>query len=70
MYKEKQVKSKCYKDDGGNNLTNINSLHSELTLFLSQFHGVLTKHLQEYLDLFFSKYQNYSNKQKISKKIQ
>ena len=57
----KQVKSKCYKDDEGNNLANINSLHSELTLFLSQFHGVSTKHLQEYLDWFsFSKYQNYS----------
>ena len=57
----KQVKSKCYTDHEGNNLANINSLHSELTLFLSQFHGVSTKHLQEYLDWFsFSKYQNYS----------
>lgn len=57
----KQVKSKCYTDSEGNNLANINSLHSELTLFLSQFHGVSTKHLQEYLDWFaFSKYQNYS----------
>lgn len=56
----KQVKSKCYTDDEGNNLANINSLHSELTSFLSQFHGVSTKHLQEYLDWFvFSKYQNY-----------
>ncbi len=56
----KQVKSKCYTDHEGN-LANINSLHSELTLFLSQFHGVSTKHLQEYLDWFsFSKYQNYS----------
>lgn len=57
----KQVKSKCYKDAEGNNLANINSLHAELTLFLSQFHGVSTKHLQEYLDWFsFSKYQSYS----------
>ena len=57
----KQVKSKCYTDSEGNNLANINSLHSELTLFLSQFHGVSTKHLQEYLDWFsFSKYQSYS----------
>lgn len=57
----KQVKSKCYKDDEGNNLANINSLHAELTLFLSNFRGVSTKHLQEYLDWFvFSKYQNYS----------
>lgn len=57
----KQVKSKCYTDKEGNNLASINSLHSELTLFLSSFHGVSTKHLQEYLDWFaFSKYQNYS----------
>lgn len=57
----KQVKSKCYTDSEGNNLANINSLHAELTLFLSQFHGVSTKHLQEYLDWFsFSKYQSYS----------
>lgn len=57
----KQVKSKCYTDGKGNNLANINFLHSELTLFLSKFHGVSTKHLQEYLDWFsFSKYQNYS----------
>lgn len=57
----KQVKSKCYTDNEGNNLANINSLHSELTSFLSRFHGVSTKHLQEYLDWFaFSKYQNYS----------
>ena len=30
-------------------------------MFLSRFHGVSTKHLQEYLNWFaFSKYQNYS----------
>ena len=57
----KQVKSKCYKDNEGNILANINSLHSELTMFLSRFHGVSTKHLQEYLKWFtFLKYQNYS----------
>lgn len=48
----KQVKSTGYTDLEGNNLANINSLHSQLTLFLSQFHGVSTKHLQEYLDWF------------------
>ena len=48
-------------DGEGNTLANINSLHSDLTLFLSRFHGVSTKHLQEYLDWFsFSKYQNYT----------
>lgn len=57
----KQVKSKCYIDSEGNNLANINSLHSELTIFLSDFRGVSTKHLQEYLDWFcFSKHQNYT----------
>lgn len=57
----KQVKSKCYVDDEGNNLANINSIHSELTRFLSNFKGVSTKHLQEYLDWFvFQKYQTYS----------
>lgn len=57
----KQVKSKCYTDNEGNNLANINSLHSELTSFLSHFHGVSTKHLQEYLNWFsFLKYQSYS----------
>ena len=56
----KQVKAKCYTDTDGNNLANINSLHSELTL-LRNFRGVSTKHLQEYLDWFvFSKYQKYS----------
>lgn len=56
----KQVKSLGYKDEEGNNLSNINSLHSQLTNFLSGFHGVSTKHLQQYLDWFvFSKYQTY-----------
>lgn len=56
----KQVKSSGYKDTEGNNLANINSLHSQLTNFLSNFHGVSTKHLQQYLDWFvFSKYQTY-----------
>ena len=48
----KQVKSGTYVDDDRNNLANINSIHSELTSFLSAFHGVSTKHLQEYLDWF------------------
>ncbi len=56
----KQVKSSGYKDAEDNNLANINSLHSQLTNFLSDFHGVSTKHLQHYLDWFvFSKYQTY-----------
>lgn len=57
----KQVKSGCYIDDEGNNLANINSLHSGLTTFLSTFRGVSTKHLQGYLDWYtFEKYLNFS----------
>lgn len=56
----KQIKSCGYSDRDGNSLANINSLHSQLTNFLSNFHGVSTKHLQQYLDWFvFSKIQNY-----------
>ena len=34
---------------------------SQLTLYLSNFRGVSTKHLQEYLDLFcFLKYLNWT----------
>lgn len=53
----KQIKSGTYTDSENNNLANINSLHQQLTLYLSNFRGVSTKHLQEYLDLFcFLKY--------------
>ena len=55
-----QVKSNCYIDDAGNNLANINALHSGLTTFLSTFRGVSTKHLQGYLDWYiYDKYLNY-----------
>ena len=57
----KQIKSGTYTDNENNNLANINSLHQQLTLYLSNFRGVSTKHLQEYLDLFcFLKYFNLS----------
>lgn len=57
----KQIKSGTYSDENGNNLANINSLHQQLKLYLSNFRGVSTKHLQEYLDLFcFLKYLNWS----------
>ena len=57
----KQVKSECYTDLEGNNLANINSLHSGLTTFLAPFRGVSTKHLQGYLDWYiFDKYLNYT----------
>lgn len=47
-----QIKSGTYVNDNGYNLENINSLHSELSIFLSHFKGVSTKHLQHYLDWF------------------
>ena len=57
----KQVKSKCYVDNEGNNLAIINSLHSELDKFLGDFRGVSTKHLPQYLDWFvYIKHLNYT----------
>lgn len=57
----KQIKAGTYVDEENNNLANINSLHQQLTLYLSNFRGVSTKHLQEYLDLFcFLKYLNWT----------
>lgn len=56
-----QVKSGTYKNYNGYNLATINSLHSELSSFLSSFKGVSTKHLQHYLDWFtFQKLLNYT----------
>ena len=56
-----QVKSGTYVNQNGYSLGNINSLHSELTTFLSCFKGVSTKHLQHYLDWFcFQKLINYT----------
>ena len=55
-----QIKSSGYTDGTGNSLSNINSLHSGLSTFLSCFKGVSTKHLQGYLDWYiFDKYLNY-----------
>ena len=42
-------------------MSNINSLHSELSTFLLHFKGVSTKNLQHYLDWFsFQKIINYT----------
>lgn len=55
-----QIKSGTYIDEYGNNLANINSLHSGLSIFLSRFRGVSTKHLQHYLNWYsFEKYLKY-----------
>ena len=59
--KLEQIKSGTYINTNGDNLGNINSLHSELATFLSHFKGVSTKHLQHYLDWFcFQKIINYT----------
>lgn len=47
-----QIKSGTFVNVNGYSLGNINSLHSELSTFLSNFKGVSTKHLQHYLDWF------------------
>lgn len=53
--KLEQIKSGTYVNSNGYSLANINSLHSELSTFLSHFKGVSTKHLQHYLDWFVFK---------------
>lgn len=57
----KQIKSCGHADIEGNNLANINSVHSEWEHFSACFRGISSKHLQGYLDWFmFKKYMNYS----------
>lgn len=46
------IPSKKHTDKYGNNLGDINSVHSQLETMLSNFHGVSTRHLQKYLDWF------------------
>lgn len=59
--KLEQIKSGTYVNLNGYSLGNINSLHSNLELFLSQFRGVSTKHLNGYLSWFaFSKLLKYT----------
>lgn len=50
--KLEQIKSKTYVNSADYNLSNINSVHSKLSTFLSYFKVVTTKHLQHYLDWF------------------
>ena len=59
--KLEQIKSGTHVNLNGYSLSNVNSLHSELSTFLSHFKGVSTKHLQHYLDWFcFQKIINYT----------
>lgn len=46
------IPSGKYIDKYGNNLADINGVHSQLEIWFSKFHGVSTRHLQEYLDWF------------------
>jgi len=48
----KQVPSKYHKTKDGYHLGEVNSLMSELELFIQNFRGLSTRHLQQYLDLF------------------
>jgi len=46
------IPSGKYADNKGNNLAEINGVHSQLEIWLAKFHGVSTRHLQEYLNWF------------------
>ena len=46
------VKSEQHTDSEGNSLAAINQIHSELSTFLSRYHGISTRHLQGYLNMF------------------
>lgn len=46
------IPSGKHKDKYGNNLADINGVHSQLEIWLSKFHGVSTRHLQSYLNWF------------------
>ena len=46
------IKSDKHIDNEGNSLSSINQIHSELEIFLSRYHGISTRHLQGYLNMF------------------
>ena len=46
------IPSGNHADKNGNNLAEINGVHSQLEIWLTKFHGVSTRHLQSYLDWF------------------
>lgn len=47
-----QIPSKSYATTDGDNLAEINNVHSQLEIWMKKFRGVSTKHLQLYLDWF------------------
>lgn len=46
------IPSGMHSDKEGNNLAEINGVHSQLEIWLAKFHGISTRHLQEYLNWF------------------
>ncbi|MDD4188044.1 MAG: IS1595 family transposase [Bacilli bacterium] len=48
----KQIPTKKHTVEGMYNLGNINSLFSDLDNWISNFNGISTRHLQQYLDWF------------------
>lgn len=46
------VKANCHTNENGCNINTINQIHSELTTFMKRYHGVSTRHLQGYLNMF------------------
>lgn len=50
-----QISTGCHKSSNGNDLNVLNGIHSELKLWLKKYHGVSTRHLQGYLNMFVFK---------------
>ena len=50
--KYEEVDSKSHKSKNGYNINTINGLHSEYKLFLRQFRGVSTRHIESYIYWF------------------
>ena len=69
------IPSGQYADKNGNNLAEINGVHSQLEIWFNKFHGVSTRHLQEYLDWFtyifmmLKKFENYILENEMCKNI-
>lgn len=50
-----QIPTGAHKSPNGNDFNGLNGIHSELKLWLKKYHGVSTRHLQWYLDIFVFK---------------
>lgn len=50
-----QIPTGAHKSPNGNDLNILNGIHSELKLWLKKYHGVSTRHLQGYLNMFIFK---------------